>query len=286
MTYKVTAPSPIMRWSNRTLDFGKRPLVMGILNVTPDSFYAQSRVLSLDKAIARAQEMIQHGADILDIGGESTRPSSKPVHINQELERVIPVIRELRKKSDILISIDTTKKEVAQEALKQGADIVNCVSGLKNNEEFARFIAQKQIPVILMHMRGTPQTMQDNPYYEDTIKEIKTELKELILNAINRGISKERIIIDPGIGFGKRLEDNLRIIKNLNRIKELGCPLLIGVSRKSFIGLILDKPAEERLTGTITANTIAILQGADIIRVHDVKEAVEMVKIIAAIKNI
>jgi len=259
---------------------------MGILNITPDSFYEQSRLFSPDKALTKAQEMIQHGADIIDVGGESTRPASRQVSIDEELKRVIPVIQELRKKSDIIISIDTMKKEVAEEALKQGADMANCVSGLKNDEAFGRLLAKRQIPVILMHMRGTPQTMQNNPFYKDTIIEIKAELNKLVQNALSWGITREKIIIDPGIGFGKRLEDNLKIIKNLDQIKNLGYPLLIGVSRKSFIGLVLDKPAEQRLIGTITANTVAILQGADIVRVHDVKQAVEMVKIIAAIKNI
>ena len=286
MSLKATAPSPVIRWSNRVLDFSQRPLVMGILNITPDSFYEQSRLFSPDKALTKAQEMIQHGADIIDVGGESTRPASRQVSIDEELKRVIPVIQELRKKSDIIISIDTMKKEVAEEALKQGADMANCVSGLKNDEAFGRLLAKRQIPVILMHMRGTPQTMQNNPFYKDTIIEIKAELNKLVQNALSWGITKEKIIIDPGIGFGKRLEDNLKIIKNLDQIKNLGYPLLIGVSRKSFIGLVLDKPAEQRLIGTITANTVAILQGADIVRVHDVKQAVEMVKIIAAIKNI
>lgn len=285
MPRSTTTPQHNIKWGSKTLDFKSGPLIMGVLNLTPDSFYPASRAATLESALARAAEMIAAGAAILDIGGESTRPGSDPVTADQESVRVIPLIQELKKTHNILISIDTQKLAVAGAALEAGADIVNSVSGLRDDDSFACFIAQQDVPVIIMHMRGNPKTMQNNPVYKDTILEITHELEELIQHALSCGISPERIIIDPGIGFGKRLKDNLLIIKHLKRIKALGYPVLIGISRKSFIGLLLDKPVEQRLIGTITANTVAILNGADIVRVHDVKEAVEMKKVIRAIEN-
>jgi dihydropteroate synthase len=276
----------VMQWGDRKLDFNLRPLLMGILNATPDSFYPASRVVSLSQALRQAEKMIEAGVDIIDIGGESTRPGSDAVSQELEIKRVIPLIRELKKQGDPLISIDTTKLAVARAAVEAGAEMVNAISGLKDDSALAEFIAQKDIPVVLMHIRGEPKTMQTNPFFNDTIEEITQELKTVINHAISCGIKSNRIIIDPGIGFGKRLEDNLLIIKYLKKIKELGFPLLIGISRKSFIGLILNKPVEERLIGTVTANTIAILNGADIVRVHDVEAAAQMAKIIRAIGEV
>jgi len=285
MPFTTVPTADKMMWGNRTLDFSKGPVIMGILNVTPDSFFPGSRAATRVQATESAEAMIAAGADIIDIGGESTRPGSDAVPAAQELERVVPVIREIRRRHDILISVDTRKQQVAQAALDAGADILNTVSALKGDDTFAEFIAGRDVPVVLMHMRGTPQTMQQNPLYEDTITEISGELKALVRHAVACGIKRERIIIDPGIGFGKRLEDNLRIIKHLPRLKALGYPLLIGISRKSFIGAVLDKPVEQRLIGTVTANTVAVLNGADIIRVHDVAEAREMAGIIRAIQT-
>jgi dihydropteroate synthase len=278
-------PTCKMSWDGRTLDFTQGPFIMGILNVTPDSFYPASRTSSVREALGHTTAMLEAGADIIDIGGESTRPGSEAVDTGAELARVIPVIREIRKTHDVLISVDTQKPEVAMAALASGANMINTIAGLKHDDVFAGLIARADVPVILMHMRGNPKTMQNNPEYKDTITEISRELQALIRHARACGIKRERIILDPGIGFGKRTEDNLRIINHLDAFKKLGYPLLIGISRKSFIGAVLDRPVTERLTGTVTANVMAVLNGADIIRVHDVKEAREMATMIRAIKN-
>lgn len=285
MPPSFTTPLQQIKCGKKMLDFKNHPLIMGVINTTPDSFFPASRTPDLKSALSRAEEMITAGADILDIGGESTRPGSDSVSAETEIGRVIPLVRKLKKNHDILISIDTQKLAVAKAALSAGADIVNTVSGLRDDDDFAYFIARQQVPVIIMHMRGSPKTMQNNPNYGDTISEITHELEELVQHALACGINHNRIIIDPGIGFGKRLHDNLLIIKHLKKIKALGYPVLIGISRKSFLGLILDKPVAQRLIGTITANTIAVLNGADIIRVHDIEEASEMKKVIRAIED-
>jgi len=227
--------------------------------------------------------MIEAGADILDVGGESTRPGSDSVAVDEEMTRVVPVIEEVRKFSDILLSVDTRKAEVAEGALEAGADMVNDISGLRGNRPLAELVAGRRVPVVLMHMRGEPKTMQDNPHYDDTVAEIIEELKGSVDFALACGIAKEQIIVDPGIGFGKRCRDNLAIINNLGALRSLGFPVLVGLSRKSFIGTVLDRPVEQRLTGTVVANTLAVLNGADIIRVHDVAEAVDTVRMIAAV---
>ena len=273
-------------WGNRTLDFTHKTYVMGILNCTPDSFVPSSRSATLKDAMKSAHEMIEAGVDIVDVGGESTRPGSEPVPVEEEIRRVIPVVQALRAASDVIVSIDTRKKDVAERALDAGADIINDISGLHHSEDLARLVARRKVPVVLMHMRGTPKTMQKNPFYKNTISEILRELQPSIAAAIGAGIAPEMIIIDPGIGFGKRSQDNLRIIKELASLKSLKFPILVGLSRKGFIGEILDRPVEKRLIGTVTANTLAILNGANIIRVHDVADAVEMVKIIDSVRRI
>ena len=262
------------------------PRIMGVLNVTPDSFYDGGRYIDFDKAVERGIQMVKEGADIIDIGGESTRPFSEPVPEEEELRRVIPVIEKLRKSTDIPISIDTRKSGVAEEALKKGANIVNDVSGLRDDQEMAKVIKKFNAGCIIMHIRGTPKDMQENPYYKDTIKEIKEELEERINYAIESGIERERIVIDPGIGFGKRVIDNLLILKNIDEFKKLGFPLLIGHSRKSFIGKVLnlEKP-EDRLVGTLGVSAYLYLKKVDIIRVHDVKETKEIFEILKAILN-
>jgi dihydropteroate synthase len=279
--------TPIRRlsWKNRVLDFQKRSYVMGILNCTPDSFYPGSRLQDIDQAVQRAVAMIQAGADILDVGGESTRPGSDPVQISEEIRRVVPVIKKIRELSDVLISIDTRKVEVAEEALAAGADLVNDVSALRDNRPLAECIVDRGVPVILMHMRGEPKNMQENPHYRDVIAEITKELAGSVDFARSCGIREDRIIIDPGIGFGKRLQDNLAILRDLGSLHSLGYPVLIGLSRKSFIGAVLDKPVGERLIGTVAANMLALMNGADILRVHDVAEAVDTVKIFEAVKG-
>jgi dihydropteroate synthase len=273
----------------RTLDFRGKPLVMGIINCTPDSFYAGSRKHAVTAAVDTALRMETEGADILDIGGESSRPGADYVEEEEEKRRVLPVIREIRKKTDVLLSIDTRKRAVAGEALDAGADMVNDISALRDDPELARLVAERQVPVILMHMRGTPRDMQKNPSYENVVEEISSELLEWVENAACAGVPREKIILDPGIGFGKRYQDNLAIIKHLSAFKAMGFPLLIGLSRKSFIGAIIgsrDKPApaEDRLAGTLAANTFCALKGADILRVHDVKATVDLVTVLDAIQ--
>ncbi len=273
-------------WGNRVLDFTHKTYVMGILNCTPDSFYPSSRAATIKDALRTAHDMISAGVDIVDVGGESTRPGSEVVPLEEEIRRVVPVIQALRAESEVMVSVDTRKREIADRALDAGADIINDISGLRHNEDLARLVARRKVPVILMHMRGTPKTMQKSPFYKNTISEILRELQPSIAAAIGAGIAPEMIIIDPGIGFGKRIQDNLRIIKELASLKSLRFPILVGLSRKSFIGEILDRPVEKRLIGTVTANTLAVLNGADIIRVHDVADAVEMVKIIDSVRRI
>ena len=282
----TTAGNRTISWGSRTLDFTHKTYVMGILNCTPDSFYPSSRAATIKDAMKSAHEMISAGVDIVDVGGESTRPGSEPVSLEEEIRRVIPVVQALRAASDVIVSVDTRKKDVAERALDAGADIINDISGLRHNEDLARLVARRKVPVVLMHMRGTPRTMQKSPFYKNTISEILRELQPSIAAAIGAGIAPEMIIIDPGIGFGKRSQDNLRIIKELASLKSLKFPILVGLSRKGFIGEILDRPVEKRLIGTVTANTLAVLNGANIIRVHDVADAVEMVKIIDSVRRI
>jgi dihydropteroate synthase len=275
-----------MAWSGRRLEFGPRPLVMGVINCTEDSFYPGSRAEDVDAALRRALEMAASGADILDVGGESTRPGSEPVAEELELQRVVPVIRSIRGRIEIPISVDTRRSRVAAEALGAGADLVNDVSALRSDPSLGAVVAQRGVPVVLMHMRGEPRTMQESPFYRDTLGEIRDELGEAIQRALAAGIPRERIILDPGIGFGKRLEDNLRIIAGIGTLRSLECPLLIGLSRKAFIGALLDAPVDQRLFGTVVANTIAVLSGADIVRVHDVGAAVAMARMVAAVREV
>jgi dihydropteroate synthase len=275
-----------MRWGNRILDFAGKPFVMGILNCTPDSFYPGSRKAGREASLRQARKMIAEGADIIDIGGESSRPGSEPIAASEEMERVCPVIEGIRGISEILLSIDTTKARVAEQALKKGCDIVNDISALRSDPEMKALISEKKVPVVLMHMRGIPRTMQESPFYRDTLKEIKEEMGQFIDTAVDAGISRKLIIIDPGIGFGKRQVDNLRILKGLPELRSFRMPILIGLSRKSFIGNVLGLEVEQRLIGTVAANTVAMLNGADIVRVHDVAEAVEMVGMVSAIRDV
>jgi dihydropteroate synthase len=256
---------------------------MGVLNVTPDSFSDGGKFLKVEDAVRRGIKIAEEGADIIDVGGESTRPGSGPATIEEELSRVIPVIETLSKKIDIPISIDTYKSEVAKKALDAGAEMINDISALRFDPKMKEVAAEYQVPIVLMHIKGTPKNMQENPYYEDVVKEITEYLKESIQMAKNGGIQEENIIIDPGIGFGKRLEDNLNILKNLEKFSILNCPILVGPSRKSFIGKILDLPVEERLDGSLAALAVAIMNGANIVRVHDVKESRRVAGLVDAI---
>jgi len=256
---------------------------MGIVNVTPDSFSDGGLFFEKEKAIEQALRLAAEGADIIDIGGESTRPGSEPVSVEEELRRVIPVIKELRKRSDILISIDSYKSEVVRQALEEGADIVNDISAFRFDPKLISIVAKKNVPYVLMHMKGTPKTMQINPFYKDLFGEIKSFLKNKIEEAVKMGVRRDKIIIDPGIGFGKTWEDNLKLIEGLSFLNELDRPILIGTSRKSFIGQVLEVPPEERLEGTIASSILAIERGAHILRVHDVaplKKAITMTEAI------
>jgi dihydropteroate synthase len=270
-------------WGSRTLDFDRTTYVMGILNCTPDSFHAGSRLPTLREALQAAERMIQAGADILDVGGESTRPGSDPVPVAEEIRRVVPVIEAVRSAGGTMISVDTRNRETAERALDAGADFVNDISALSHDPGMARLVAERGVPVVLMHMRGTPKTMQDMADYRDTVAEVLGELGASVSAAVAAGISPKRIIVDPGIGFAKMTEDNLRLIRGLAALRSLGMPILVGLSRKRFIGDVTGRPVEERLAGTIAANTIAVLAGADIVRVHDVAEAVAMVRVIGAV---
>ncbi len=245
---------------------------MGILNITPDSFSDGGFYLSIDKALAHANELIQKGADILDIGGESTRPFSDPITEEEELKRVIPVIKEVRNSfPEVVISIDTYKAKVAERALEAGADMVNDISALRFDPRMIDVIRAYQCPIIIMHMQGTPKSMQISPYYENVVKEVKNFLQERKKFLLENGIGEEKIIVDPGIGFGKTFFHNLEILRNLKSLQELNSPILIGASRKSFIGEILNKPPLERDGGTVGISFWTFLQGVHILRVHNVE---------------
>lgn len=244
---------------------------MGILNVTPDSFYDGGVYFLRDRAIDRALQMIDEGADIIDIGAETTRPFSEPTPLAEEMERLMPVIEAVRKHSDIPISVDTYKAAAAAAALAAGADIVNDISSLAFDPDMVEVVATTGAPVVLMHIKGTPRDMQKDPVYQDAVGEIKAFLAERIAFAKSHGIDEENIVVDPGIGFGKRLQDNLAIIRELPRLKELGKPILMGTSMKSFIGRITGTDAlEDRVEGTLASIAMSLWHGADIVRVHDV----------------
>lgn len=257
---------------SKILDLNAHTHIMGIINCTPDSFYSGSRNYRVEEAVTLGIKMATEGADILDIGGESTRPGAKQISPEEESERVLPVIERLMQEVDVVLSVDTTKSIVAQRALELGAHIVNDVSGLQFDAEMAMVVSAFGASVVIMHIKGTPENMQQNPTYDDVVREIYEYFEQRIFFAISQGIDSKNIILDPGIGFGKRLNDNYEIIANLRTFSELGRPILVGPSRKSFIGKILNLPPEETLEGTIAMTTTAILNGARILRVHDVKE--------------
>lgn len=274
-----------IRCGKYLLNLRKRPYIMGILNITPDSFSDGGLYLDIKEAIEHARRMAAEGADIIDVGGESSRPGAEPVSLDEELKRVIPVIEALSKKIDIPISIDTYKADVANEAITAGASIINDISGLRFDPMMVKAAADADAPVIIMHMKGAPRDMQRRPAYKDVVKEIIDFFKERISYAIKNGVKKNKIIIDPGIGFGKTVRHNLKIIKRLGEFKSLGVPILLGPSRKSFIGKILDAPPEKRMAGTAAAVAMGIANGADIIRVHDVEEMLDAARITDAIIN-
>ena len=265
--------------------FGSRTYIMGVLNVTPDSFSGDGISQDLDRAVEIAERLIEDGADIIDIGGESTRPGAEPVTTEEEIKRVMPVIKKLSKRISIPISIDTAKSEVAKQALDSGASIVNDITGLESDLRMIDIIREFNANVVVMHIKGTPQTMQKSPNYGNLIEEIKNKLKNIIEKAVKGGIKKENIIIDPGIGFGKTLEHNLEILNRLSEFKELKQPILVGPSRKSFIGKLTGAEPCDRIFGTAASVALAIKNGADIVRVHDVKEMKQVALVSDAISR-
>lgn len=274
-----------LKFHNFEFDFLKKTYIMGIVNVTPDSFFDGGRYFDVQKAVDHALRLVDEGADILDIGGESTRPGAEPVSIDEELRRVIPVIEVISKRISIPISIDTYKARVAEETIKAGATIINDISGLRFDPEMPEVASKYKVPVVITHIKGTPKDMQKNPHYEALIPEIIEYLRNSIVIAKKAGIDENMIIIDPGIGFGKLPEHNLTIIKNLKEFSKLGKPLLVGVSRKSFIGKVLNEDSpEKRLEGTASAVAISVINGANIVRVHDVGFMRKVVRMADAIK--
>ncbi len=269
----------VLNLRGKILDLRMRTGIMGVLNVTPDSFSDGGKYFETEKAIGRGIQITEEGADIIDIGGESTKPGSEPISVQEEIDRVIPVLEGLLKYVDKPISIDTYKADVAEIALETGAHMVNDISGFQFSTNLPEILKRYGIPFVLMHIKGTPKNMQNSPKYNDLINEIKDYFKEKINLALEHSIKFENIIIDPGIGFGKKIKDNFLLLKRLSDFKDFGCPILIGPSRKRFIGETLNLPPEQRLEGTSAAVTAGILNGANIVRVHDVKEMIRVVKI-------
>lgn len=265
------------------LNCADRTQVMGILNVTPDSFSDGGAYIDPETAVAHGRRMADEGADLIDIGGESTRPGSREVDEAEELKRVLPVIEHLSRSITIPISIDTRKASVARRAIEAGAGIVNDVSAMTADPDMAATVAEAKVPIVLMHAKGTPEDMQRNPRYDDTVAEIKSWLADRIREAESAGIDRRHILVDPGIGFGKRVSDNLILLKSMHAFHSLGCPVVSGPSRKSFIGRILDLPEDERLEGTAAAVAMSIAHGAHMIRVHDVAPMVRIARMTDAI---
>ncbi|MBU1209200.1 MAG: dihydropteroate synthase [Proteobacteria bacterium] len=274
-----------LRFRKKNYDLSQRTLIMGALNVTPDSFSDGGVFFDREKAIEQGLRLAQGGADILDIGGESTRPGTKPLEEEEEIRRVIPLIQTLNQKIDIPISVDTRKARVAEKALETGAEMINDISALRFDEGMAEVVARWKVPLVLMHMRGNPETMQLDPHYDDLIGEILSFFRERTAFAESRGILADQIILDPGIGFGKSLEEqhNLILLKYLQNFKVLEKPLLIGTSRKAFIGKILGLPPQEREEGTMATVAVAILNGVNIVRVHEVERMRRVVQVIDAV---
>lgn len=278
-----------------SLDWGSRTFVMGIINVTPDSFSGDGLISNgefLAHALNQAEYYIAEGVDILDVGGESTRPGSSPISLEEELARVIPVIKAIRGHFDIAVSVDTYRSAVAEAALDAGADWINDVWGLRMDKQMAYLAASRRCPIIIMHNRSKPKNVAQEKklggryigvHYDHLIEDVKRELLESVDMALSAGVDREQIILDPGIGFGKTVSQNLQLLDELGNFKALGFPILVGPSRKSFIGYTLDMPVEERLAGTAAAVVIAIDRGADIVRVHDVKEIIQTTRMTDAI---
>lgn len=271
----------------RTFEWGSRTYVMGVVNVTPDSFSDGGRFFDAEAAIAHGVALAEAGADLLDVGGESTRPGSQPVGAEEELARVLPVIQGLRARTSVPLSVDTTKAAVAREALKAGAHLINDITGFRSDPELPRVVAEAGAACCLMHIQGTPATMQEAPHYGDVVDEVLAFLEDGVTRAVTAGVPRARILVDPGIGFGKTLEHNLFLLRRLGELRVLGLPLLVGTSRKGFLGKLTGgKPAAERLAATLgSVATVAALGGADVVRVHDVAEARDTLAVTDAIRK-
>ncbi len=281
-------PDAMLATRHGPVDMRGCTAVMGILNVTPDSFADGGRYPDVDAAVARGVEMARQGASIVDVGGESTRPGAAAVSAAEELDRVLPVVRGLRQRTPVPISIDTYKAEVARRALDEGADMVNDISALRFDPAMAGLVAAEDVPVVLMHMQGRPRTMQVAPRYDDVVREVADFLRERVAHAVKSGVGPERIVVDPGIGFGKGLEHNLALLRHLRALGELGRPVLVGLSRKSFIGRIEEAaPAGPagRLEGSLAGAAAAVLAGAHMVRVHDVAETLRAVRVADAVRG-
>lgn len=272
------------RFRKTTYDLGSRTHIMGVLNVTPDSFSDGGKFLKTEDAVTHAKQMAEDGADFIDVGGRSSRPGSEEISVKEELDRVIPVIKALKKELKIPVSVDTYRSQVADEALTNGACIVNDISAFNFDSAMPKVAAKHKASCILMHIKGDPKNMQENPVYDDLIAEVLLYFENAVWKAIIAGI--DQLIVDPGIGFGKTVEHNLTLIKYMYEIKKLDCPVMIGVSRKSLIDKISHADIDDRLSGTTALNTISVLNGVNILRVHDVKEAVQAARIIDAYKKI
>ncbi len=282
MNNKVTSQN-FSKWVH---DQNSRTLIMGIINVTPDSFSDGGKFFTMESAYEQSLKLIKDGADIIDIGGESSRPGSKPITLEKELERTIPLVSKIRSNfPEVIISIDTTKSKVAEEAILSGANIINDISGLSHDKEMSKVASKYGVLLVIMHMQGKPETMQKAPYYNDLIGDIKSFFEERVHYATQCGIKKNRIILDPGLGFGKSYEDNFKLINQLEKFCNFNLPILIGPSRKSFIGIALNEEPEFRLEGTLATVAAGILRGAQIVRVHDVKQTKKVVKIIDLVRT-
>lgn len=278
------APGNRLRIGARWIDRGRAPLVMGVVNVTPDSFSDGGRYLDAGAALRHALQLVDDGAGLLDVGGESTRPGAVPVTVEEELQRVIPVLRRIRERTAIPLSVDTTKAAVARAALDEGADLVNDVSGLRFDPAMATLVAQSTCSVVLMHLQGEPRTMQDAPHYDDVVGEVREALAACVVAAEAAGIARERIWVDPGLGFGKRHDDNLHLLQALAELRVPGCALLVGASRKRFLGTLLDEPDPlRRQEGDLAVAARCYAAGADVLRVHDVRAVQRFFKVLDAI---
>jgi len=276
-----------IRCGRRVLPVGRRTLVMGVLNVTPDSFSGDGLFTGpdwLERVVHTGQQMVQEGADLLDVGGESTRPGADPVPLEEELRRVVPAVEALRKAVNVPISVDTTKAEVARQALRAGADLVNDISALRWDPDMVKVVAEAGCGVVLMHMKGTPKDMQRDPRYHNVVAEVRVFLEERLRWAEKHGIAREHVLLDPGFGFGKRPEHNLELVRHLRTFRELGCPVLLGASRKSTIGVLLGGlPPAKRVEGTAAVVALAVAYGVDVVRVHDVRAMVRVVRVADAL---